>query len=177
MTTSKRKKKPVPAPPAKKREMKFGSLQVAWLVAFVESAEHKRTAAAATLGVTQSTVTKYIDSLDSWYGGGPRRLLMLSNVHPPILTEDGKKFLPKAQELLKLIRAAQPSPLKTDEAATRPSTAHIRVPPPVAPVKQGDGTTTEAGRDRPLSPRALTPGESSSPDDNAPSENVRDLSV
>lgn len=144
LATGKRKKPPAPAPPAKKREMKFGSLQVAWLIAFVESADHKRTAAAGTLGVTQSSVTKYIDSLESWYGGGPRRILMLSNVHPPVLTEDGKEFLPKARKLLALLRAALPPPVVTDAPITQVSIAHLRVPPPVASVREGDGTISEA---------------------------------
>lgn len=101
----------------KKSEMQFSSLQIAWLIAFVESAEHKRTAAAGTLGVAQSTVTKYIAKLESWYGGGPRRLLMLHNMHPPVLTEEGKEFLPVARQVLALLRAAQPKPLKSSPSA------------------------------------------------------------
>ncbi|RYY22656.1 MAG: LysR family transcriptional regulator [Sphingomonadales bacterium] len=96
----------------KKSEMQFSSLQVAWLIAFVESADYKRTAAAGALGVNQSTVTKYIAKLESWYGGGPRRLLMLHNMHPPVLTAEGKEFLPVARQLLEHLRAAQPKPLK-----------------------------------------------------------------
>lgn len=112
----------------KKSEMQFSSLQIAWLIAFVESAEHKRTAAAGTLGVTQSTVTKYIAKLESWYGGGPRRPLMLHNMHPPILTEDGEEFLPKAKDVLALLLAAQPKPLIQTLPAPRVSPQNIRVP-------------------------------------------------
>lgn len=114
----------------KKPEMQFSSLQIAWLIAFVESADHKRTSAAAILGVTQSTVTKYIEKLESWYGGGPRRLLMLPNRHPPALTKEGEAFLPDARKVLDLLRAAQPEPGKFEPPKPRVSAEHIQVPKP-----------------------------------------------
>lgn len=159
--------------------MKFGSLQVAWLVAFVESAEHKRTAAAGTLGVSQSTVTKYIESLECWYGGGPRRLLMLGNMHPASLTREGEDFLPKAKELLALLRAALPPPVVTDEAPVKPvftSTAHIRVPPPVVS-RQGDATPPGADGGRPVLAASTTTAQISISDDDRPSGKARDLPV
>jgi DNA-binding transcriptional LysR family regulator len=116
---------------SKKAEMKFGSLQVAWLIAFVESADYKGTAAAATLGVNESTVSKYIGKLESWYGGGPRRLLMLGNMHPRILTEDGKEFLPVAREIIGILRA-QPTPWETSPVPTKVSVNDIRLPVPTA---------------------------------------------
>lgn len=116
----------------KKPEMQFSSLQIAWLIAFVESADHKRTAAAAILGVTQSTVTKHIEKLESWYGGGPRRLLMVPNMHPPVLTDDGKAFLPKAREMLALLRAAQPALAISEPPKPKVSAEHIEVPKPRA---------------------------------------------
>lgn len=132
MATRRRKKPPGPPKATRKRPMTFGSLQVGWLVAFVETADSKRTVAAAILGVTQSTVTKYIDSLESWYGGGPRRMLMIPNMHPAVLTDDGKDFLPRARELLALLRAAQPQPVQVVPAPAKMSAQEIRVPPPPA---------------------------------------------
>ena len=110
--------------------MQFSSLQVSWLIAFVESAEHKRTSAAATLGVTQSAVTKYIRKLESWCGGGLVRPLMEENMHPPVLTAEGKDFLPKAKQLLALLREAQPKPLPVVQASPKVPAGEIRVPPP-----------------------------------------------
>lgn len=158
MAATKRKKKPSSAPDAKKKPMTFGSLQVAWLVAFVESADYKRTAAAATLGVTQSAVTKYIDNLESWYGGGPRRLLMVGNVHPPVLTDEGKEFLPKAREMLALIRAALPPPVVSNPPIKQRSTAGLRVPPAVATMREGDGTFTGTDQDSPAPDGSTRPG-------------------
>lgn len=144
----------------KKSEMQFSSLQVAWLLAFVETADSKkRTAAAATLGVSPSDVTKHIDKLGSWYGGGPCRMLVLPNTQPVELTDDGKEFLPKARELLALLRAAQPVPFVTEVPTKKVSTAQLRVPPPVVSVPEGDGTISEADRDCPVLIAASTVGE------------------
>lgn len=130
---TKRRKKPTPPKAVRKREMKFGSLQVSWLIAFVETADSKRTAAAEMLGVTQSAVTKYIDSLESWYGGGPSMLLMIPNVYPTVLTPAGEEFLPKARELLELLRVARPEPavvgvLQTERYGPPLPTKFMKIP-------------------------------------------------
>ena len=92
-------------------ENQFGSLRVAWLEAFVLSARHKkRMAAAAEMGVSQGTISKYIKSLEHWYGNGRRRLLMLENMWPPILTEDGAALLPKAERALEVLQELQRRP-------------------------------------------------------------------
>lgn len=109
--------------------MKFGSLQVVWLEAFVEAAEHKRASAAATLGVKPSDITKYINNLGCWYGRGPCRMLLHSNVYPPALTADGEEFLPRAKEILRLIRAAYPEPVVDAPAPVEATIREIRVPP------------------------------------------------
>lgn len=90
----------------KKSEMQFSSLQVAWLIAFVESADHKRASAASMLGVRPGTVSKYIDKLGEWVGGGPCQLLAIKNSHPLILTDAGKAFLPDARKALEHLREA-----------------------------------------------------------------------
>lgn len=78
----------------------FGTLQIAWLEAFVLSADYKkRTAAAEVMGVTQSAISKYIANLEIWFGRGSRRVLIFDNRRPQ-LTEDGKAFLPVAKRIL-----------------------------------------------------------------------------
>lgn len=90
-------------------ESQFGSLRVAWLQAFVLTVDNdKRTVAAIELKIGQGTITKHINRLESWYGGGPRRLLVLPGVWPPRLTEDGEAFLPVAREVLSLLQTARP---------------------------------------------------------------------
>lgn len=114
----------------KKPEMQFSSLQIAWLIAFVESADHKRTAAAAILGVTPGTVTKHIIKLERWYGGGARRLLMLDNMYPPVLTPEGEEFLPVARQVLETLRSAQKGPGQVRPTAPKTSAEHIKPPKP-----------------------------------------------
>ena len=85
----------------------FGTLQIAWLEAFVLSADYKkRIAAAEEMHVTQSAVSKYITNLETWLGGGSRRFLMFDNRRPQ-LTEDGEAFLPVARRILADLRDAR----------------------------------------------------------------------
>ena len=79
-------------------KMQFGSLRVAWLEAFVLSVNYgKQTAAAAEMGVTQGTISKHIENLELWCGGGARRLLLEYNQFPPVLTAAGEAFFPVAE--------------------------------------------------------------------------------
>lgn len=95
-------------------EFQFGNLRVAWLEAFVLSVRFdKQMAAAAEMGVAQSTISKHIENLEFWYGGGSRRFLLLPNMWPPTLTEDGEAFLPVAERAvaaLSELKASRPSP-------------------------------------------------------------------
>ncbi|SDQ79735.1 regulatory helix-turn-helix protein, lysR family [Brevundimonas sp. 374] len=91
----------------------FGSLRVAWLEAFVLSVQYgKQTAAASEMGVTQGTISKHIENLELWYGGGQHRVLLLPNMWPPTLTDDGKAFFPVAERAvagLSELKASRPS--------------------------------------------------------------------
>lgn len=131
-------------------ELEFGDLRAAWLEAFVLTVDNKkRTAAAAQMEVSEDTVTKNIAKLERWLGGGPRRLLLWPNTYPPALTDAGKHFLPDARDILDLMRKARELPVVTEVPIKLVSTAHLRVPPPVASVQEEDGTITGADRDRP----------------------------
>ncbi len=159
-------------------ESAFGDLRAAWLESFVSTVDNKkRTAAAEEMGVSEDTVTKNIKKLEEWLGGGPRRFLLWPNTYPPALTSGGESFLPDARKLLELMRKARELPIVAEEPVKPTSTAHLRVPPPVNLVRDGDGTTTEADPDRPVPPRSPMPGQSCSPDDEVPSGKVRDLPV
>jgi DNA-binding transcriptional LysR family regulator len=132
-------------------EFGFGDLRVAWLEAFVLTVDNKkRTAAASQLGVSEDTVTKNIKKLERWLGGGPRRLLLLPNMYPLVLTDAGKRFLPDARKVLELMREARKPVAMTVAPVRRGSTAHIRVPPHVDRVREGAGAITEAGSERPV---------------------------
>lgn len=94
-------------------ELQFGTLRVAWLEAFVLSVHYgKQTAAAAAMGVSQGTISKHIENLETWYGRDARRFLLLPNMWPPTLTDDGKAFIPVAERAvaaLSELRASRPS--------------------------------------------------------------------
>lgn len=95
-------------------ELQFGTLRVAWLEAFVLSVHYgKQTAAAAAMGVSQGTISKHIENLETWYGGDARRFLLLPNMWPPTLTDDGRAFLPIAERAvaaLSELKASRPRP-------------------------------------------------------------------
>lgn len=82
----------------------FEGLRISWLDAFVRVARAgKRTAAAEELGITQSAVTKHIKKLERWIG----KVLIVENAQPVVLHPDGRDFLPVAEEILRLLRAAR----------------------------------------------------------------------
>ena len=118
----------------------FGDVRAGWLEAFVLTVDNKkRTAAAAQLEVSEDTVTKNIEKLEKWLGGGQRRLLMVPNMYPVVLTDEGRRFLPDARQILELMREARKLPVVTDAPIKRvSSTAHLTVPPPVASVPDGE---------------------------------------
>lgn len=146
-------------------ELGFGDLRAAWLEAFVLTVDNKkRTAAASQMEVSEDTVTKHITKLEEWLGGGPRRLLLLPNMYPLVLTDAGKLFLPDARKVLELMREARKPVAVIVAPVRRESTAHIRVPPPVDRVGEEAGAITEAGSERPVPP----PMPSSGSDDEAP---------
>ena len=159
-------------------EFAFGDVRAAWLEAFVLTVDNKkRVAAAAQLEVSEDTVSKNIEKLEKWLGGGQRRLLMLPNKYPPVLTEAGTRFLPDARRILDLMHEARKPVAVTVAPITQVSIAHLRVPPPVVSVREGDGTITEADRDRPVQTGSPPSGQSIGSDDEVPSGTVRDLSV
>jgi DNA-binding transcriptional LysR family regulator len=121
-------------------EFAFGDLRVAWLEAFVLSVDNKkRVAAAAQMKVSEDTVSKHIEKLEKWLGGGPRRLLLWPNMYPPELTDEGTRFLPAARRILELMcEARKPVAVTVAPIKRVSSTAHLTVPPPVATVLDGE---------------------------------------
>lgn len=108
----------------------FDGLRLIWLEAFVQVAETgKRTAAAAEMGINQGTVTKHIQNLERWLGGGHSRMLMVDNVWPVSLTAEGEAFLPVARQVLGVLREAKKLP-EPVEMPSKPCVdpRNIRVP-------------------------------------------------
>ena len=105
-------------------EFQFGSLRVAWLEAFVLSVRYgKQTAAAAAMGVTQGTISKHIENLERWYGGGASRLLLEDNMWPPTLTADGRAFLPIAERAVAALSELKASRTSPDASTCDPQSA------------------------------------------------------
>ena len=106
-------------------------LRLIWLEAFVRVADTgKRTAAAAEMGINQGTVTKHIQNLERWMGGGDHsRVLMMDNVWPVSLTAEGEAFLLVARQVLELLREAKKLP-EPVEMPSKPCVdpRNIRVP-------------------------------------------------
>lgn len=118
---------------AGKEAAEFDGLRIVWLEAFIQVVDNdKRTAAAAEMGIHQSTVTKHIQKLEQWLGGGPSAMLMLDNMWPVTLTAEGEKFLPIARQVLELLRKARkhPEPVETPPRL-RVDPRNIKVPKPI----------------------------------------------
>lgn len=100
----------------------FGSLRVVWLEAFVLSVHYgKQTAAAAEMGVTQGTISKHIENLELWCGGGARRLLLEHNQFPPVLTAAGEAFFPIAQRAVAALSELKASRMSRDASRSSQS--------------------------------------------------------
>lgn len=86
----------------------FGGLSVVWLEAFVRCAHSRtRVEVAEQMGIEPVTVTKHIKKLERWLGRGHFCLLLEDNIWPMHLTEAGKRFLPKAEMVLDLLRQSR----------------------------------------------------------------------
>lgn len=87
----------------------LAGLQLGWLEAFVTTADlGKQSAAAATLGVSESTISRYLDALEAWYGAGPRQLLFMSR-QTGDLTPSGKQLLLVARQVVEDLRGVRGS--------------------------------------------------------------------
>ena len=130
-----------------RRKAKSEGLQLAWLKSFVRVAESgKRTAAAHEMEINQGTVTKHIQKLEDWLGGGGpqkgRRLLFDLNA-PSNLTPFGEEFLPAAEQILELLDHARRPLVPTSTPPTKSSPPvspkDFKVPPLRQPQKEGGG--------------------------------------
>jgi DNA-binding transcriptional LysR family regulator len=82
---------------------KSDDLSLVWLKAFVAVAESgKRAAAAADIGVNPSSVSRYVQDLETWLG----KALLDSSV-PANLYPDGERFLSVAKEVIRLLEEAR----------------------------------------------------------------------
>ena len=85
---------------SRKRE---DTVRLIWLEAFVATVdEGSKSAAAPHVGVHKSTVSNYVRDLEGWLG----TVLLTSDV-PPELTPAGAKFLPKARQVIDLLKSSQ----------------------------------------------------------------------
>lgn len=100
----------------------FGDLSIDWIEAFVRSARaEKRTAAAAEMGIDQSTVTRHIQSLEKWLGRG-NCLPLVEEKRGVKLSAAGADFLDTAELVLELLRNAR-VPLSQPDRPETPTVA------------------------------------------------------
>lgn len=124
---------------------KFGELRLVWLEAFVQVADdRKRTAAAKAMEIHQGTVTKHIQKLEQWLGGGnpaPNRRMLLFDEASGTLTAGGERLLPIARQILQLAKEAhKPASLAATPYAPPPprlSAKGLKPPASFRPPKDG----------------------------------------
>ena len=96
----------------------FADLSIDWIEAFVRSARaEKRTAAAAEMGIDQSTVTRHIQSLEKWLGRG-NFLPLVEEKRGVQLSAAGADFLDTAELVLELLRNARVPVRQPDRSET-----------------------------------------------------------
>lgn len=94
--------------------MDFKDLKLIWLIAFVEAAETESfSKASKVLGVDKSSVSRYVSKLEEWY----QSLLFYQNSVPLELTAEGQAFVPKAREVLRLLKEASATQKPTQPQA------------------------------------------------------------
>lgn len=107
--------------------LEFGDLRLSWLrTIVVVSRSANRSEAAKTLGITQSAVTKHIQSLERW----SQKVLVYPNSVPTALTKQGEDFVTVADDVYEVMAKAR----KLSESPAEPKTISIndlRVPPSV----------------------------------------------
>lgn len=107
--------------------LEFGDLRLSWLDTFVvASRSDTRSEAAVKLGITQSAVTKHIQSLERW----SQKVLVYPDSNPTTLTEQGKAFVSVADGVLKVMAAGR-KPLVIPAEPKRISVKDLRAPPSV----------------------------------------------
>jgi len=112
---------------------KFEGLQLVWLETFVHVVDSgKRTAAAKEMKIHQGTVTKHIQKLEQWLGGGARMLLVDNGV-PARLYPDGERFLPVAKQILEQLDEARRPPVLSDTPPAQRASAKGLGPPTRGP--------------------------------------------
>lgn len=107
----------------------LGDLRLVWLETFLAVVRLKnRSLAGKELGLTQSAVTKQIQSLEDW-----SRMVLLWPERPVTLTPQGEAFVTVAEQAMALLtKVRTPASLEAAEASkANISTAHLRVPPSV----------------------------------------------
>ena len=83
--------------------LEFGDLRLSWLETFlVVSRSATRSEAAGKLGITQSAVTKHIQSLERW-----SQKVLLYPDRVPKLTEQGGDFVLFSDDILKVMAKAR----------------------------------------------------------------------
>lgn len=84
--------------------LKFGDLRVAWLETFVSVARlRNRSEVAKEIGISQSAVSKHIQSVENWMGV---RLVDPESL-PAILTKDGEAFAVLAKSIIESLSEAR----------------------------------------------------------------------
>lgn len=83
---------------------RFKSIRVVCLEAFLAVSTFRSfTAAAAELGCDQSTISRLVDELERWLA-----MVLFETRDPPRLGSQGEAFLPKAKEIIRLLKECRP---------------------------------------------------------------------
>ena len=108
--------------------LEFGDLRLSWLrTIVVVSRSANRSEAATKLGITQSAVTKHIQSLERW----SQKVLVYPNSVPTALTKQGEDFVTVADDVYEVMAKARKLAVTPAEPKGRISVKDLRVPPSV----------------------------------------------
>lgn len=115
-------------------DRRIRTLRISWLEAFIAVARLQNySEAARQLECDQSTVSRYLIRLQSWM-----RKELVTGYVPTVLTPEGEEFLPKAEEICRLLRESRgPDPAlrpKIDAKSISVSSTEIVSPPAPSPI-------------------------------------------
>lgn len=112
--------------------LRVETLRLCWLEAFIKVAEEENISSAAReLGIDQSTVSRYLQSLEKWSG---KKFVVLGGAFDPQdarvsigITEEGRKFRDVAERIVDELNAFRSEQARRDELTDAMATMILKM--------------------------------------------------